>query len=167
MKNLECSSKGDKRFSALYAKVYVNKKLDSIENHYQKSKVFLNLKTNETFQCEDFKRTKAIQYKTKDYKLIGFNINGIFLEKEFLSDWYKALWYKYLITNKHLLVIINEYDTFTDCFKRKNTINSQSDVMKYIKDFGLDRLYQDIKPFFELLKNKNKCLKQNEEHGKE
>ena len=31
-KTLECSSKGDKRFSALYAKLFVNKKFTTIEN---------------------------------------------------------------------------------------------------------------------------------------
>ena len=43
---LECSSKGDKRFSALYAKVSVNNVLDTIENHYQKSKVFIDNNSN-------------------------------------------------------------------------------------------------------------------------
>ena len=38
MRILECHSQGDKRFSAFYAKVEVNGKLDSIENHYQLSK---------------------------------------------------------------------------------------------------------------------------------
>lgn len=38
MKILECSSRGDKRFSAFYAKVEVFSKLDSIENHYQSCK---------------------------------------------------------------------------------------------------------------------------------
>ena len=31
--NLECSSKGDKRFSALYAKIVFNGKYKNIENH--------------------------------------------------------------------------------------------------------------------------------------
>jgi len=35
---LECSSRGDKRFSALYAKVLAFGVRDTIENHYQKSK---------------------------------------------------------------------------------------------------------------------------------
>ncbi|WCK57551.1 hypothetical protein PP175_26155 (plasmid) [Aneurinibacillus sp. Ricciae_BoGa-3] len=34
MKVLECSSKGDKRFTAFYAKVNLYGKEDSIENHY-------------------------------------------------------------------------------------------------------------------------------------
>ena len=35
---LECSSKGDKRFSAFYAFVEFNGKYDSIEHHYQNCK---------------------------------------------------------------------------------------------------------------------------------
>lgn len=38
VKILECSTAGDKRFSAFYAKVSVNGKFDSIENHYQWTK---------------------------------------------------------------------------------------------------------------------------------
>lgn len=38
MKILECSSKGDKRFSAFYAKIKVFGIYDSIENHYQNCK---------------------------------------------------------------------------------------------------------------------------------
>lgn len=38
MKNLECSSSGDKRFSAFYAFVNFNGKYASIEQHYQKVK---------------------------------------------------------------------------------------------------------------------------------
>ena len=38
--NLECSSKGDKRYSSMYAKVTVFDNYDTIENHYQLSKVF-------------------------------------------------------------------------------------------------------------------------------
>ena len=38
MKILECSSRGDKRFNALYAKVKVFGFEDSIENHYQRCK---------------------------------------------------------------------------------------------------------------------------------
>lgn len=40
MKTLRCDSQGDKRFSALYAQVVVEGKLDTIENHYQLAKRF-------------------------------------------------------------------------------------------------------------------------------
>lgn len=38
MKVLECSSKGDKRLSAFYAKINLFGNYNSIENHYQLSK---------------------------------------------------------------------------------------------------------------------------------
>lgn len=41
-KILECSRAGDSRFSAMIAKVAVNGVDNIIENHYQKSKVFLS-----------------------------------------------------------------------------------------------------------------------------
>ena len=37
-KVLECSSRGDRRFSAMYAKVEVFGVMDTIENHYQRGK---------------------------------------------------------------------------------------------------------------------------------
>ena len=147
-KTLECSSKGDKRFSALYAKLFVNKKFTTIENAYQLSKKF-NI-DGEIIKAKDFKQTKHWQHM--GYKPVCFNVNGKDFPIEYLSCWYKSLWYKYLSHNPHLLNIINEYDNFTDCFRNKNTINCQADIIKQVRYYGLNSLYNDIKDFLNMLK---------------
>lgn len=153
MKTLEVSSIGDKRFSALYAKVSVCGKVNSIENHYQTSKVFLDENNNE-IQFDSFKEVKKAQ-RNKKYTLIGFKLKGKFYKKENLTLWYKSLWYKYFLNNKNLIVVLNSYDHFTDKFTASNTVNSQANVCKQIRYKGINSLYQDIKGFLETLKTKS------------
>lgn len=150
---LECSSKGDKRFSASYSKIYVNGVLDSIENHYQKSKVFKDLTNGKEVQFNDFKKVKHIQYRN-EYELIGFKIEKNFFDKKYLTVWYKSLWYKYFLYNKNLINVINKYDEFNDTFAKTNTLNSQADVVKQIRYKGINSLYEDIKEFLILLKER-------------
>lgn len=147
MKRLECSTKGDKRFSALCARIEVNGKFDTIENHYQLSKLFLDVNSGKIIKFDDFKKVKRAQY-LNDYKLIGFEIGNKSFELYDLSYWYKSLWYKYFIKNKHLLKVIAEYDEFTDIFKKENTINSQADIIKQIKENGLASLKEELSDFF-------------------
>ena len=79
---LECSSKGDKRFSALYAKVKVFGVYDSIENHYQNCKRDIN---NQVVG-KGKKVYKMVIEKTKE---------TIELPPSFLTAYYKLLWCAY------------------------------------------------------------------------
>ena len=74
--NLECSSKGDKRFSALYAKVIFDDKYDSIEHHYQNCK-------------RKYNSSKVKKGEKPDYIII----NQYKLPINFLSPFYKYLWF--------------------------------------------------------------------------
>lgn len=145
---LECSSRGDRRFSSLYAYVDVFGKRDSIENHYQLSKVFV--KWGEVYIPNDFKESKSLQRKS-GYNLVGFQINGAFFELKYLSVWYKTLWCLYLKANPSLVDYASKFDTFTDCFKGKNTINCQADVIAQVVKDGLDSLEEECIPFAELV----------------
>jgi hypothetical protein len=83
MKILECSSKGDTRFSAFYAKVDVSGVYDSIENHYQLSKRFgSDAKPKHWKEC-------------KGRKPSHFMIGSHSYDLCYLSLWYKSLWLKY------------------------------------------------------------------------
>lgn len=82
---LECSSKGDKRFSALYCKVSVNGKIDTIENHYQLNKVFIDLETKNPVRFNNFKEVKHAQYLKDKYDCIGFNIGHVFLDSKYMT----------------------------------------------------------------------------------
>lgn len=116
MKYLECSSKGDKRFSAFYAKVSFHGMVDSIEHIYQ-----------------SVKRDELANHVGKGKKVHHIVINGIMLDPKYLTPFYKLLWVKYLDNNKELVEYAKGYDVFTDSFRGK-CINCQADVIRdYVK----------------------------------
>ena len=117
-KRLECSSKGDKRFSAMYAKVEAFGVPDTIENHYQKSK--------RTAMGGSVKKGQPVDHMV---------LNGHKFPATMLTDWYCLLWIKYLDGNPALVEYARQFDEFTDMFRGKNTINCQADVIRdYISD---------------------------------
>ena len=117
-KVLECSSKGDKRFSAMYAKVDVFSVIDSIENHYQRSK-------------RDAKGNPVKKGQPVDH----FVLNNRKFPAAMLTDLYRLLWIKYLDKNPELVEYARQFDEFTDMFRGKNTVNCQADVIRaYITD---------------------------------
>jgi hypothetical protein len=142
IKILECSSKGDKRYSALYAKVKVFGKLDSIENHYQLCKRFGDIKP-QTWKDAKGKQPTHIHINGKDYDV------------KFLSMFYKLLWLKYLNQNPELVEYAKQFDDFHDIFKGRNTVNCQADVIRqYIKD-GKESVIKGCKELIELLRGSN------------
>ncbi len=116
-KVLECSTKGDKRFSAFCAKVKIFGKIDTIENHYQLAKRFGDIKPETWKDAKGKKPTKV-------------NINGKGFSLEYLSAWYKLLWVKYFDQNPELVEYAKRFTDFSDAFKGKNTVNCQADVIK-------------------------------------
>ncbi|WP_180953897.1 DarT1-associated NADAR antitoxin family protein [Bacillus sp. M6-12] len=144
MKSLECSSKGDKRFSALFAKVEVYGKFDSIENHYQLSKR-MKLENGELFVPKDWKELKG-------KKVDCFEVNGIVFPEEYLTQYYKLLWVKYLDANPSLVAFASGFDEFTDMFKGNNSVNCQADVIKqYVKE-GRASIMKECQPLIQVLK---------------
>ena len=95
---LECSSKGDKRFSAFYARIKsMNNK--SIEELYQASKVFKDGSTG--LSIKHCKGKQAV------------NMNEC-------SILYSKLWDIYFEENPELLEVIKQYNGFSDIFGRPN-----------------------------------------------
>lgn len=88
---LECSSKGDKRFSAFYARV--NGK--SIEEQYQASKIFEDGSTNLTWK--EAKGRKAIN-------------------QEEVSVLYSKLWDQYIVEHPELLEVLKKSSGLSDIF---------------------------------------------------
>ena len=118
--NLECSSKGDKRFSAFYASVIINGKIASIERWYQNAKRDAN---------------DSIPGKGRRVAYMINPFNGHKLPASCLSDFYKTLWIRYLNAHPELLEYASKFDTFTDMF-RGHCINCQADVIaECVKDF--------------------------------
>ena len=119
-KILECSSRGDNRFSALYAKVTINGKEQSIEEWYQNAK-----------RTADGKRAGKGNY----FDYITDPFTGDKLPADQASNLYKGLWITYLTKNPDLVEYAKGFDEFHDMFRGKNTVNCQADVIAaYVKD---------------------------------
>ena len=143
-KVLECSSKGDKRFSAFYAKIDVYGDYDSIENHYQLSKRFGN---------EAPSSWKDAKGKTPTH----FHLKGFDVDINLLSQFYKVMWVKYLDEHQELVEYASQFDDFNDMFKGKST-NCQADVVKqYVKE-GRKSIFDECIEFIEIMKDIKKSL---------
>lgn len=123
---LECSSRGDKRFSTFYANVESGGVKASIETHYQNCKKFSRPVSNP-------------KGKRPDYLLI----NGCVFDLTYLTAYYKLLWIKYLNEHPELVEYAKQFDTFTDMFRGRNTINCQADVICEYVTYGPDVMMQE------------------------
>lgn len=140
---LECSSKGDKRFSAFFAKIQLNGRFDSIENHYQLSK---------RFGYEEAPRTWK---DAKGRKPTHFMINGFTYPRELLGQWYSILWAIYLDKNPHLVEYASRFDKFNDQFRGKS-INCQADVIELYVKKGREELLSNCKELLLMIKDNNR-----------
>lgn len=100
-KVLECSSRGDKRFSSLYAMVSINGKEKSIEEWWQDAK-----------RVEGGKR--AGKGKSFDYIIDPFT--GSKLDAKNAGDLYRGLWVTYLSKNPDLVKYAEQFDEFTNFY---------------------------------------------------
>lgn len=123
-KVLEVSSKGDKRFSALYAKVNINGKVDTIENHYQLAKRFGDSPPPKTWREAKGRKPTHFESVGKKYPLSE------------LSNFYDSLWFKYLDDNPELIESLLKYDDFIDSFAKPGTNNQAESIKRYLKANG-------------------------------
>ena len=119
-KVLECSSRGDKRFSALFAKVTIKGKERSIEEFYQDAK-----------RTADGKKAG----KGRPFDHIIDPYTGTKLPAAEASNLYKGLWISYFSKNPDLAAYAGNFEGFTDMFRNEKTENCQADVIAaYVKD---------------------------------
>jgi len=98
---LECSSKGDKRFSAFYARPLVEGSNEhTIEELYQGSKVFEDGSTNLSWR-----EAKGKQAINMDY----------------CHTYYSHLWDLYIEQNPYLLEVLKESSGLSDIFGQKGS----------------------------------------------
>lgn len=152
MKVLECSSKGDKRFSAFYAEVEIFGKKRSIEKHYQFSKLFPVEDVHGNVTLESYTDIKLIKQKQRfGIEPVRFRIEKFDYPVEYLTMYYKLLWLTYLDEKPYLVKYAKRFDDFTDMFRGKNTVNCQADVIKqYVKE-GRDSILDECEPFINIL----------------
>lgn len=105
---LECSSKGDKRFSAFYARIkcYDNK---SIEEIYQAAKIFEDGRSG-----LDWREAKGKEC----------------INQEEVRRLYSKLWHLYFEENPQLFGIIEQFNGFSDIFGQKNHCCQAEEIFK-------------------------------------
>ena len=104
---LECSSRGDKRFSAFYAKVNGS----SIEEQYQAAKIFEDGSTG--LYWKDAKGRKAANAAE-------------------CASLYEDLWRQYILEHPELLVVLKKASGLSDIFAKKGSV-SQAHVLWKIR----------------------------------
>lgn len=114
---LECSSKGDKRFSAMYARI---KALDNktIEEIYQASKIFTDGKTG--LSVKECKGKKAI------------NMDEV-------SKLYEKLWELYLKENPELIEELLKYNGYTDIFGKEGCQCQAKSIYRIVSNIRKER----------------------------
>lgn len=144
---LECSSKGDKRFSALYAKVTFYGVYDTIENHYQLAKRFGDGKP---------KTWKDAKGKKPTHLCINNRWN---IDIKYSRGFYDLLWVKYFEENPDLAQYVSNFDEFSDMFKSKDAFVCQADsIEKYVK-YGKKYIMKEHKELVDLLRAYKKFTK--------
>lgn len=96
---LECSSRGDKRFSAFYARIK-KRGNKTIEELYQAYKIFEDGSTN--LNWRQAKGKKALNHKDA-------------------SAFYHILWCEYIFENQHLLYELRKHTGLSDVFGKKDS----------------------------------------------
>jgi hypothetical protein len=98
---LECSSRGDKRFSAFYAKVEREGTIRSIEEHYQRMKIFEDRSTN--LYWRQAKGRKAIN-------------------QGWCNTEYHTMWNTYLKQHPELLEVLKNATGLSDMFGQEGHV---------------------------------------------
>jgi len=124
---LECSSAGDKRFSALFAKVTLFGEEQTIEEWYQYSKRF-GIKDVKNYHW------KQIKGMSKWLKISHIRINGYKYDAKYLHTWYKTLWLIYLNKNPELVEYLKQFDEYNDRFKEKGHICQADVIRQYMRN---------------------------------
>jgi hypothetical protein len=147
--SLECSTKGDIRFSAFGAKLELFGINATIEQHYQLSKRFMN-KGGQVFTPKSIYDVKGKNSKVTGMEMCWLDIYNRILPIEYRVEFYKMMWLMYLDLNPGLVEFAKQFDDFSDIFKGKGIICQADCIRQYIKD-GRDSIIEEILPFTDLL----------------
>lgn len=129
---LECSSKGDKRFSAFYARIK-SRGNKSIEELYQATKVFENGVTG--LSPKEAKGKQA-------------------LNMEECASMYAILWDEYFEENPELYHIISQYEGFSDMFGQAGHQCQATEIYRIWVKFQLKNQAKIMDQFKHLVVNK-------------
>lgn len=142
---LECSSKGDIRFSAFGAAVEIFGQTATIEEHYQLAKRFIG-RDGKIFAPKSVYDVKGKRNKTSEMTFSHIVVDGLELDLEWRDPFYKWMWLQYLDQNPHLVEYAAHFDDFNDIFKGKSIICQADCIRQYIQQ-GRESLISDIEVF--------------------
>lgn len=152
MKILYCDSRGDKRFSPFFCDVEAFGVKASIENHYQKAKVFVG-ETGELVHPLDWRHAKRLEKKPPDGLGLPRHDHFMFPDGRFcpakylVFGWYAALWLKYLDAHPELVEHARGFDEYVDRFKHGFPLCQADCVRLYVRG-GRGSLLEHCKEFF-------------------
>ncbi len=158
-KILQCHSKGDKRFSPLFCYISAFKVTDTIENHYQMSKIFeidgIEQCPNDFMQAKDWqllikKGNSNIKRNNEEFVLPN---GDRFPIKYQVYGWYSSLWLKYLDLHPELVAYASEFDDYVDIFKHNFPLCQADCIRLYCKQ-GRQALLDTCKDFLDLVRVK-------------
>ena len=136
---LECSTLGDKRFSPFFARVRAFGREDSIEQFYQRSKVFVagGGELLPALDWQDAKRKQRPKPRGLGLPLFSEFLlpDGRWCPLEFhVFGWYTSLWLKYLDNHPELVEFAKTFDDYRDTFKGEFPFCQADCVRKYVKE---------------------------------
>lgn len=147
---LECSTAGDKRYSAFHAKVEMFGKKATIEEHYQLSKRFIDNQSREIFIPKSVYDIKGKKSKVGGMEMCWIVIGDAVFHPDFREEFYKWMWLKYLDDNPKLVAYAARFDDYNDIFKGKSTICQADCIRQYIQQ-GRETIVDQIKLFCEAI----------------
>lgn len=119
---LECSSRGDSRFSALTAGLTIAGVQDSIEGHYQKAKRFGSAPPPQSWRAGKGRRPTHFEFLERPIPL------------EYSRGFYDLLWIKYLDTHPELVAYAAQFTDFHDVFARPGRVSQAESIRQYLHD---------------------------------
>lgn len=134
---MECSVKGDVRFSPQFAKVKIFGSYDTIENHY--------------LSCQKTVNNRRTPIGEEPHHLV---IHFMYIDKKYLSSFLKIMWIKYLDEHPELISVLKDYDMYTDMFDGVLTKDSQADILKNYIQNGREYVLDECLDFLKLMKYK-------------
>lgn len=155
-KILECHTRGDKRFSPFFTRVTAFGIDDTIENFYQKSKVFLK-QDGELVHAKSWQSAKKLQKPPP----LGWGLplwdefllpNGRWVPRKFhVFGWYSSLWVKWLDAHPNLVEYAKTFDDYHDPFKHGFPL-CQADCLRLYCKQGRVALMATCREFLEWLR---------------
>jgi hypothetical protein len=153
---LQCHSWGDQRYSPFYCMVEAFGIIHSIENHYQRAKVFAGSPPVRHWKeakqlAQAGVRQVAWQIGPYRFPVQSNEAGNSFTLDDWGVQWYAGLWFKYLILHPERVDYARQFDDFEDPFQGNFPL-SQAEIIRIVTRHGIDALRAYCQPLFAALR---------------